>query len=259
MVGIVLRTLEDLERVLWVANEVLVFRPFPLRLSHIQAEVLHHPAFEFSTSVNSVELNLLVGSSLPFDFQLKNLFAEVLYSVMGAKVLTPPTTIPSPEPSPGPIIFPPPPPPPSPPPGGEGDGNGGDGGDGGNGGDDGLVTWNVKFAVSLSGTTDYLYLKYRIAVSRDDGTSISRHYEERQSAPFVPVSEDSDTGIEISLIVVDASVTKTSLSKTWNVLVIGTTSGIIHLNEDVSITAPPFNGLSEPSGIYWNDIQTHTA
>jgi hypothetical protein len=248
MVGIVLRTLEDLERVLWVVNEVLVFRPFPLRIPHIQAEVLHHPAFEFSTSVNSVELNLLVGSSLPFDFQIKNLFAEVLYSVVVTKTLPlpPPIDIPSPEPPPLPLPLPSPrfrpPRSPSPPP---------------NGGDGRLVTWNVKFFALPSGTTDHMYLKYLIAVSRDDGTSISRHYEERQSAPFVLSPEDVGAGIEISTVAVSVSVTKTSLSKTWNVQAFGTMSGTIYVNENVSVTAPPFNGQSEPN-IPWIDTQIHT-
>jgi len=250
VVGIVLRTLEDLERVLWVANEVLVFLPFPLRLSHIQAEVLQFPSFEFSTSVNSMELNLLVGSSSPFDFQIHNLFAEALYSIVITKVLIPPTNIPSPEPSPEPIISPSPSPtpsptpspPPSPSPEDE---------------DEGLVTWNVKFAVLPIGTADYMYLEYHIFVSRDDGSSIFRHYEIRNSTPFTLSTDDLGAGVEVSTVIVSVSVAKTSLSKTWNVLATGTMSGILYVNEHVSITAPPFNGQGEPN-IFWNDIQTHT-
>jgi hypothetical protein len=255
MVGIVLRTLEDLERVLWVVNEVLVLRPFPLRLPHIQAEVLHHPAFEFSTSVNSVELNLLVGSSPPFDFQIKNLFAEVLYSIVITKTLTPPTTIPSPEPSPGPIIIipPPSPPPPPPPPGGEG---GGDGGNGTGGGDEGLVTWNAKLSVYVGGISGYLYLVHLIAVSREGRTPPLKHYEERQGMPLSSPPLD-DEGLEFHVTPISVSVTKTSLSKTWNVQAVGANSGIVYANENVTVTVPPFNGQDEQTVFPWYDIQTH--
>jgi hypothetical protein len=140
---------------------------------------------------------------------------------------------------------------------GTGGGDGGSGGNGTGGGDGGLVTWNVKFAAALTGTADFMYLKYHIAVSRDDGSSISRHYETRQSASFVFSPEDLGAGIEVSVVVVSVSVTKTSLFKTWNVLAIGTMSGTVYVNENVSVTVPPFNGQGEPN-IFWNDTQTHT-
>jgi hypothetical protein len=255
MVGIVLRTLEDLERVLWVVNEVLVFRPFPLRIPHIQAEVLQQPAFEFSTSVNSVELNLLVGSSLSFDFQIYNLFAEVLYSIPIVKTLkSPPTTLPSPEPSPGPIIIIPSPPssllppsspsePPSEPPS--------------DGGSSRLVTWDVKIAVIPLYAYPSVQIEYHISVSRNDGSSIFRHYERRQGVSFEPLPGDFSIGVVPQLRIMNISFTETSLSKTWNVTVVGAVTGIIYASEYVTITVPPFNGQAEPS-IMWKDIQTHT-
>jgi hypothetical protein len=228
--------------------------------------VLQQPAFEFSTSVNSVELNLLVGSSLPFDLQIKNLFAEVLYTIVGAKVLPLPITLPPPEPSPGPIIIIPSPPSPPPPPGGEGGGDGGNGtgggdgtgsGSGGDGSDEGLVTWNVKLSVYVVGISGYLYLEHLIAVSREDGTSFLKHYEERQGMPLSSPPLD-DEGLEFHVTPINVSVTKTSLSKTWNVQAVGANSGIVYANENVTVTVPPFNGQDEQTVFPWYDIQTHT-
>ena len=96
-------------------------------------------------------------------------------------------------------------------------------------------------------------------VSRSEGISTSKHYEYRQSSPFVPLPEDAyGGGWDITVSVVSVSVTKTTLTKTWNVRVVGRTTGAVYVNENVSITLPPFNGLDEPVGPYWHDIQSHT-
>jgi hypothetical protein len=252
VVGIVLRSLEDLERVLVVVREVAILKPLPLRVLSLFTDTAYYPPFNFTTSVHSFEVCAAYSRVFPFNTEVYTMFAEVAIKSEGGnggrKILPPPSLpIEPPSPTPNPqlppiIPSPSPSPSPSPPP---------DGGDGR------LVTWNVKFFALPSGTTDYMYLKYLIAVSRDDGTSISRHYEERQSAPFVLSPEDSGAGIEVSTVVVSVSVTKTSLSKTWNVKALGTMSGTIYVNENVSVTAPPFNGQSEPN-IPWIDTQIHT-
>jgi hypothetical protein len=246
----VLRTLEDLERVLWVVNEVLVFRPFPLRIPHIQAEVLHHPAFEFSTSVNSVELNLLVGSSPPFDFQIKNLFAEVLYSVVVTKILTPPTTIPSPEPSPGPIIIIPSPSPP-PPPGGEGGGSGGNG-TGGEGGRDGSrVTWHVKVHARSEyreepGTGVILILlQIFFGVTKTNQmTGEVLHHTEVLEYPGYQVSE-------LTLIPIGVTYSAEVFSKRWRIILPG-------LEDTFELSVPPFNRLEPPEANVDEQVHEYT-
>jgi hypothetical protein len=268
VVGIVLRSLDDLERVLSVVGEVIILKPLPLRVATVLTEIAYYPPFNFSTSVQSIEMSAIYSKVISFDIKAQNIFLEVAIMPVRMGVIkpslpelppdlpSPPSSLPSPvqpipNPTPAPIpVVPspspspslPPSPPSSPPPG-----------DGGVG----LVTWNVKFGSIPRGTIDYMYLEYHIAVSRDDVSSIFRHYETRQSASFVLSPEDLGAGIEVSVVVVSVSVTKTSLSKTWNVLAIGIMSGILYVNENVSITAPPFNGQGEPN-IFWNDIQTHT-
>ena len=248
MVGIVLRSLDELERVLMIVREVAILKPLPLRAVSLFADTAYYHHFSFITSVHSFEVCAAYSRVFPFNMKVHDMFVEVVIKSKGddggGRIPTPPSLpieplptedfppiVPSPSPQPLPL--------PSPPPSG------------------GLVTWNVKFAALPSGTRDYMYLNYRIAVSRDDGSSISRHYERRQSAPFTLLPEDLGAGIEVSVSVVNVSVTKTSLSKTWNVKAFGTMSGAIYVNENVSITTPPFNGQSAPD-IYWNDTQTHT-
>jgi hypothetical protein len=250
VVGIVLRSLDELERVLTVVREVVILKPLPLRAVSLFADTAYYPPFSFTTSIHSFEVCAAYLRVFPFNTEVHTMFAEVAIKSKGGdggRQILPPPSLPIEPPTPIPKLPPLiPSPSPSPPPdGGDGNGNGG------------LVTWNVKFGVIPRGTTDYMYLEYHIAVSRDDVSSIFRHYEVRYSAPFIFSPEDLGAGIEVSTVVVSVSVTKTSLSKTWNVLAIGIMSGTVYVNENVSITAPPFNGQGEPN-IFWNDIQTHT-
>jgi hypothetical protein len=253
VVGIVLRSLDELERVLLVVREVAILRMLPLRAVSLFADTAYYPPFSFTTSVHSFEVCAAYSRVFPFNTEVHGMFVEVAIKSEGGdggrKILPPPslpieppTPTPNPqlppsEPEPPPIIpTPTPTPTPTPPPPGNGNG--------------GSVIWNVKLNVYVTGYNQNWVV--HIVVTRNDGNSIQRHYEQRT---FTLQPGGEPLGKQITVLGV--SVTKESLTKTWNVKIIGLQSGRVYVDMDISITVPPFNGQSEPSGVHWDDDQTH--
>ena len=127
-----------------------------------------------------------------------------------------------------------------------GDGSGGNGTEG-NGNED-VVTWQVKLYIDGANIASRS-ANIRIYVVRDTGTVTERHFEIRDSRYLL-----GDSGyVEVLSVAFD----RYSLTKVWRWWYYDYETGDL-VFEDIAITVPPFNGLS-PDVDHWVDEQVHRA
>jgi hypothetical protein len=247
VVGIVLRSLDELERVLLVVREVAILRMLPLRAVSLFADTAYYPPFSFTTSVHSFEVCAAYLRVFPFNTEVHNMFVEVAIKSEGGdggrKILPPPSlpiepptptpnpqlppsepepSTPAPEPPP---IIPSPTPSPSPPPS--------DGGDGGNGR---VVTWHVKVHARSDYREDpesgdiYILLQIFFGVTKTDYvTGNVFHHTEVLEYPGYQVSD-------LTLTPLGVTYSADSFSKIWRII-------LPDLEDTFTLSVPPFNGF----------------